>query len=46
MSHHTTIITTTKKNNNNITNFYSVLKMIVDYKELVDALPTPCGTQM
>jgi hypothetical protein len=35
MSHHTTIIATTERNNNNITNFRSVLKMIVICKELV-----------
>jgi hypothetical protein len=35
MSHHTIIIATTEINNNNITNFHSVLKMIIDYKELM-----------
>ncbi len=35
ISHHTTIIATTKRNNNNMINFHSVLKMIIDYKELV-----------
>jgi hypothetical protein len=35
MSHHTSIIVTTKRNNNIINNFHSVLKMIIDCKELV-----------
>jgi len=37
MSHHTIIIATTEINNNNISNFHSVLKMIIDYKELVSS---------
>jgi hypothetical protein len=35
MSHHTTIIATIERNYNNIINFHNVLKMIIDYKELV-----------
>jgi hypothetical protein len=35
MSHHTTVITTIERNYNNIINFHNVLKMIIDYKELV-----------
>jgi len=35
VSHHTTIIATIERNYNNIINFHNVLKMIIDYKELV-----------
>jgi hypothetical protein len=35
ISYHTTIIATIERNNNNIINFHIVLKMIVDYKELM-----------
>jgi hypothetical protein len=35
ISHHTIIITTIERNNNNIITFHNVLKMVINYKELV-----------